>query len=87
MRTSMPGIGSPTWPGTRRSSVFDRTMPSSVIPYRSSRTWPLISRQRSSVDTGSAAEPHTISRSPAAPADHARRVSSSACSHAAASRA
>ena len=46
----------------------------------------MISRQRSSVATGSAAEPETISRSPAAPRDQRRRTAAAASSHARISR-
>ena len=38
-------------------------MPISVIPYRSSSTWPVIACHFSRTGTGSAAEPETISRS------------------------
>jgi hypothetical protein len=61
-------------------------MPISVIPYRSSRVCPVISRHRSSVRTGNAADPDIIRRSVRAPSDRARLTSAGAWSHDAISR-
>ena len=77
----------PTHPGRRApTNGFESAMPISVIPYRSSNVWPLISRQRSSVFTGSAAEPDIMRRRPRTPSDLCRRTSGLAASHDAISR-
>ena len=79
--TSTPGSGMPTHPG-RRSPVngFESAMPISVMPYRSSSVWPLISRHRSSVFTGSAADPDIMSRSPRTASARCVRMSGVAAS-------
>ena len=77
-----PGSGMPTHPGRLSpASGFDNAMPISVMPYRSSNVWPLISRHRSSVFTGNAAEPDIMSRSPRTASERCLRTSGAAASH------
>jgi hypothetical protein len=58
-------------------------MPISVIPYRSSKAWPLISRHRSKTVTGRAADPETMSRRWRTPPDQRSRSLALAPSHSA----
>uniref|UniRef100_A0A8W7P662 Uncharacterized protein n=1 Tax=Anopheles coluzzii TaxID=1518534 RepID=A0A8W7P662_ANOCL len=68
IRTLTPGRGIPTQPCLRlRCSPsctygFEMAIPISVMPYRSSNRWPVISFHRAKILPGSGAEPEIISR-------------------------
>ena len=55
-----PAIGTPTYPGRRSPSCrVDNVISVSVMPYRSTGTWPVSSRSCANTGTGSAARPRT----------------------------